>query len=158
MQSFFVFFITFLSIWGNNFIKHCYASVFTLKMHHRFSEPVRKWSESINKLSTTDFPSKGSVEFYSQLADHDRVFRGRGLSDSGEQQLTFVDGNSSLRIKSLGQYVFCQLIILIACLEFLIRVFYSCLSSQMRIFLMSNQFALHNGFSRDTRPEVFGGA
>ncbi|XP_023766889.1 aspartyl protease family protein 1 isoform X2 [Lactuca sativa] len=102
MQSFFVFFITFLSIWGNNFIKHCYASVFTLKMHHRFSEPVRKWSESINKLSTTDFPSKGSVEFYSQLADHDRVFRGRGLSDSGEQQLTFVDGNSSLRIKSLG--------------------------------------------------------
>ncbi|KAI3665337.1 hypothetical protein L6452_43961 [Arctium lappa] len=103
MQSFLVFLITFLSIWGNNFIKNCYASVFTLKMHHRFSEPVKKWSESINKLSAAgDFPSEGSVEFYSQLADHDRVFRGRGLSDSGEQRLTFSDGNSSLRIKSLG--------------------------------------------------------
>ncbi|KVI02927.1 Aspartic peptidase [Cynara cardunculus var. scolymus] len=102
MQSFLVFLITFLSIWGNNFIKNCYASVFTLKMHHRFSEPVKKWSESINKLSAGDFPSTGSVEFYSQLADHDRVFRGRGLSDSGEQRLTFSDGNSSLRIKSLG--------------------------------------------------------
>ncbi|KAL4584975.1 hypothetical protein LXL04_009588 [Taraxacum kok-saghyz] len=102
MESFLVFFITFLSIWGNNIIKHCYASVFTLKMHHRFSEPVRKWSESINKLSAIDFPSKCSVEFYSQLDDHDRVFRGRGLTNSGEQHLTFSDGNSSLRIKSLG--------------------------------------------------------
>ncbi|KAI3824264.1 hypothetical protein L1987_05715 [Smallanthus sonchifolius] len=102
MQSLFLFFITFLSIWGNNFIKQCYASVFTLKMHHRFSDPVKKWSESINKLSAAEFPARGSVEFYSQLADHDRVFRGRGLVDSGEQRLTFSDGNSSLRIKSLG--------------------------------------------------------
>ncbi|KAL8198031.1 hypothetical protein R6Q57_029920 [Mikania cordata] len=102
MQSLFVFFITFLSIWGNNFIKHCYASVFTLKMHHRFSEPVKKWSESVSKLSGSEFPDKGSVEFYSQLAEHDRIFRGRKLAVSGEQRLTFSDGNSSLRIKSLG--------------------------------------------------------
>ncbi|KAJ9564467.1 hypothetical protein OSB04_000433 [Centaurea solstitialis] len=103
MQSIFVVLITFLSIWGNNFIKNCYASVFTLKMHHRFSEPVKKWSENVNKLPAGEFPSRGSVEFYSQLADHDRVFLGRGLSDSGEEQrLTFSDGNSSLRIKSLG--------------------------------------------------------
>ncbi|KAD7117710.1 hypothetical protein E3N88_04978 [Mikania micrantha] len=102
MQSLFVFFITFLSIWGNNFIKHCYASVFTLKMHHRFSEPVKKWSESVSKVSGSEFPAIGSVEFYSQLAEHDRIFRGRKLADSGEQRLTFSDGNSSLRIKSLG--------------------------------------------------------
>ncbi|KAK1423544.1 hypothetical protein QVD17_18848 [Tagetes erecta] len=104
MQSFFLFFITFLAIWAsNNFIKHCcYATVFTFKMHHRFSDPVKNWSQTFNNLAVADFPAKGTVEFYSQLADHDRVFRRRRLSDSGQQRLTFSDGNSSLRIKSLG--------------------------------------------------------
>ena len=103
MQSFYIFFIVSLSIWAN---KHSNACVFTLKMHHRFSDPVKKWSEGINKFAAGDFPAKGSVEYYSQLADHDKIFRGRRLSDSGEQRLTFSDGNSSFRISSLGLYVF----------------------------------------------------
>nr|XP_043608127.1 aspartyl protease family protein 1-like isoform X2 [Erigeron canadensis] len=70
------------------------TNVFTLKMHHRFSDPVKKWASQNN-----NFPPKGSVEFYSQLTHHDRLFRGRGLSDS---RLTFSDGNSSFRIKGLA--------------------------------------------------------
>ncbi|KAI3499930.1 hypothetical protein L1887_35744 [Cichorium endivia] len=103
MQTFyFVVFIIFLSIPATNFIQHSHACVFTLKMHHRFSEPVKRWSEGISKLTPGDFPAKGSVEYYSQLADHDKIFRGRRLSDSGEERLTFSDGNSSFRISSLG--------------------------------------------------------
>ncbi|KVH92273.1 Aspartic peptidase [Cynara cardunculus var. scolymus] len=102
MQSFFIIFIVFLSIWANKLVHHSNACVFTLKMHHRFSDPVKKWSEGINKFTPGDFPAKGSVEYYSQLANHDKIFRGRRLSDSGEQRLTFSDGNSSFRISSLG--------------------------------------------------------
>ncbi|MFS8016672.1 putative nepenthesin [Helianthus anomalus] len=106
MHSLFIFFIILLSNFSNNFIKHCCAtaSVFTFKMHHRFSDPVKKWSETINNnLSAAQFPVTGSLEYYSQLAQHDRVFRGRGLlGRSADQRLTFSDGNSSLRIQSLG--------------------------------------------------------
>ncbi|KAI7757920.1 hypothetical protein M8C21_022842 [Ambrosia artemisiifolia] len=98
MQSLFLIFITFLSI---NFIKHCCATVFTFKMHHRFSDPVKKWSESVNnKLFANGFPDIGSVEYYSQLAEYDRVFRGRRLLP--DQRLTFSDGNSSLQLTSLS--------------------------------------------------------
>nr|GEV01765.1 aspartyl protease family protein 1-like [Tanacetum cinerariifolium] len=62
-------------------------------MHHRFSDPFN---------SNHHFPAKGSVEYYSQLAHHDVILRRRKLSDSGEQHLTFSDGNSSFRISSLG--------------------------------------------------------
>lgn len=110
MQTFYFFSIIFLSVWTNNFIQHSNACVFTLKMHHRFSEPVKRWSEGINKLTPGDFPEKGSVEYYSQLANHDKIFRGRRLSDSDEERLTFSDGNSSFRISSLGLYVFFYLL------------------------------------------------
>ncbi|KAL8251437.1 hypothetical protein R6Q59_035130 [Mikania micrantha] len=100
MQSFL--FITFLSICSGNSIHLVNACVFTLKMHHRFSEPMKRWSEGTNNYTAGDFPAKGSVEYYSQLADHDKIFRGRRLSDSGDERLTFSDGNSSFRISSLG--------------------------------------------------------
>lgn len=104
MQSHILFFIiiTFLPI---SFINSINARVFTLKMHHRFSEPMKKWSENVNKFTAVDFPAKGSVEYYSQLADHDKIFRRRRLSDSGDERLTFSDGNSSFRISNLGLYV-----------------------------------------------------
>lgn len=96
-KPFSIFLLSFLSIW---FFKKqhccCYANVFSLKMHHRFSDPVK---DVLNKVSV---PAKGSVEFYTELAENDKMFRGRGVSDSGDERLTFSDGNSSLRIKSLG--------------------------------------------------------
>lgn len=92
MQSlliFIFFFKIFLTIQETN----GELGILTLKMHHRFSDPFN---------SNHHFPAKGSVEYYSQLAHHDVVLRGRKLSDSGEQLLTFSDGNSSFRISSLG--------------------------------------------------------
>lgn len=70
-------------------------------MHHRFSQPVKKWSESFQNFPTGNWPAKGSIDYYSQLANHDRAFHGRRLSQSGEP-ISFSDGNSTFRISSLG--------------------------------------------------------
>ncbi|KAM3709857.1 hypothetical protein ACJW31_02G206100 [Castanea mollissima] len=98
---FFFFFLIFLSLHTC-----CNArSIFTFKMHHRFSDPVKKWSNSTGMLSPA--PEKGTVEYYSDLADRDRLLllhhllRGRKLSDS-DASLSFADGNSTFRISSLG--------------------------------------------------------
>lgn len=73
-------------------------------MHHRFSEPVKKWSETTSgKFSAVDaWPEKGSFEYYAGLADRDRFFRGRKLSGKDDAPLAFSDGNSTFRISSLG--------------------------------------------------------
>lgn len=100
-----IFLITFLSIfiWAHHFCNA--AHIFTLQMHHRFSQPVRKWSESFPNFPAADnnWPPKDSIDYYSQLANHDRAFHGRRLSGSGDP-LTFADGNSTFRISSLGLY------------------------------------------------------
>jgi hypothetical protein len=73
-------------------------------MHHRYSEPVKKWSHSASPSPSHRWPEKGTVEYYAELADRDRFLRGRRLSqfDAG---LAFSDGNSTFRISSLGLYV-----------------------------------------------------
>ncbi|PPD96842.1 hypothetical protein GOBAR_DD06110 [Gossypium barbadense] len=73
--------------------------IFTFKMHHLFSEPVKNWSNSTGKLS--HWPAKGSFEYYAVLAHRDRLLRGRKLSDINAT-LSFSDGNSTFRISSLG--------------------------------------------------------
>ncbi|KAK7360257.1 hypothetical protein VNO77_02240 [Canavalia gladiata] len=77
----------------------CHAHVYTFTMHHRYSEPVRKWSHAAAGISSP--PEKGTVEYYAELADRDRFLRGRKLSqiDAG---LAFSDGNATFRISSLG--------------------------------------------------------
>ncbi|XP_061376430.1 aspartyl protease family protein 1 isoform X2 [Gastrolobium bilobum] len=92
-----IIFFLLLSLWAHCY---CHAHVFTFTMHHRFSEPVRKWSHAA--VSPPDrWPEKGTFEYYAELADRDRFFRGRKLSqiDAG---LAFSDGNSTFRISSLG--------------------------------------------------------
>uniref|UniRef100_A0A2N9J3V4 Peptidase A1 domain-containing protein n=1 Tax=Fagus sylvatica TaxID=28930 RepID=A0A2N9J3V4_FAGSY len=77
-------------------------SIFSFKMHHRFSEPVKNWSQSAGMLSPAHhWPKKGTVEYYAELAYRDRLLHGRKLSDS-EATLAFSDGNSTFRINSLG--------------------------------------------------------
>ncbi|MBA0770009.1 hypothetical protein Gotri_018691 [Gossypium trilobum] len=73
--------------------------IFTFKMHHLFSEPVKNWSNSTGKLS--HWPAKGSFEYYAVLAHRDRLLRGRKLSGINAT-LSFSDGNSTFRISSLG--------------------------------------------------------
>ncbi|KAL3525228.1 hypothetical protein ACH5RR_013600 [Cinchona calisaya] len=100
MSSFFIFFLTLLSFWL--VFQFSNAHIFTLEMHHRFSEPVKKWSQKTGKnLRVKTWPNKGSVEYYQELANHDRLIRGRRLSQF-DGLLTFSDGNSTFRISSLG--------------------------------------------------------
>ncbi|XP_071914520.1 aspartyl protease family protein 1-like isoform X3 [Coffea arabica] len=100
MSSFFIFLLTLLCFW---LLLQCSnAHIFTLEMHHRFSEPIKKWSQKTGKnFMVQSWPTKGSVEYYQQLANHDRLLRGRRLSES-DGLLTFSDGNSTFRISSLG--------------------------------------------------------
>lgn len=76
------------------------ARVFTFTMHHRYSEPVKKWSHTAAGIPS---PEKGTVEYYAELADRDRFLRGRKLSQF-DPGLAFSDGNSTFRISSLGLY------------------------------------------------------
>ncbi|GAV91011.1 Asp domain-containing protein [Cephalotus follicularis] len=79
-----------LPVWGQ-------GHIFSFKMHHRFSEPVKKWSNS-----STQWPPKGSFEYYTVLAHRDRILRGHDLSEISGAPLAFSDGNSTFRISSLG--------------------------------------------------------
>ncbi|XP_022879761.1 aspartyl protease family protein 1 isoform X2 [Olea europaea var. sylvestris] len=99
MSSIFTLLLISFSIWLSPLSN---ARIFTLEMHHRFSEPVKKWYHLTgNYFPTRNWPEKGSVEYYAELAHHDGVLRGRRLSDSNGS-LTFSDGNSTFRISSLG--------------------------------------------------------
>ncbi|KAL6220740.1 hypothetical protein ACLB2K_008496 [Fragaria x ananassa] len=82
----------------------CDGRVFSFEMHHRYSDPVKQWSEVAGKLSpaaTNLLPEKGSFEYYAELANHDRLLRGRKLVESSDT-LAFSDGNSTFQITSLG--------------------------------------------------------
>ncbi|CAI9110990.1 OLC1v1011119C4 [Oldenlandia corymbosa var. corymbosa] len=76
------------------------ARIYTLEMHHRFSEPVKMWSRGSGN-GVQKWPVEGSLEYYEELAKHDRLLKGRHLSEY-EGPLTFSDGNSTFRISSLG--------------------------------------------------------
>lgn len=92
-----VFFLL-MPIWVLSF-KLSHGRIFTFEMHHRFSEPVKNWSNSTGKLSY--WPVKGSFEYYAVLVHRDHLLRGRKLSDINAS-LSFSDGNSTFRISSLG--------------------------------------------------------
>lgn len=95
------FFLVFLSIFLR--LQTCDGRIFSFKMHHRFSDPVKKWSEAAGNLSPADnLPEKGSFEYYAELADRDRFLRGRKLVESDTSPLAFSDGNSTFQIRSLG--------------------------------------------------------
>ncbi|KAF6174316.1 hypothetical protein GIB67_040809 [Kingdonia uniflora] len=74
-------------------IRLCHARTFSFQMHHRFSEPLRKWS--------LDWPIKGTFDYYSALADRDRILHRRHLRRR-LSQITFSQGNSTLRMSSMG--------------------------------------------------------
>lgn len=83
----------------------CNGRIFSFKMHHQFSEPVKQWSQSTEKLYPAGgWPRKGSHEYYAELAHHDRALHRRSLSGA-DSVLAFSTGNSTLKISSLGLYV-----------------------------------------------------
>lgn len=89
----FVFFFLFFLIHGGGA-----AAAPGFALHHRFSDPVRRWAESRAKNLPGGWPEKGTVEYYAVLAGHDR---GRALSGAAPA-LTFSNGNATLQISSLG--------------------------------------------------------
>ncbi|KAL5714656.1 hypothetical protein ACHQM5_016587 [Ranunculus cassubicifolius] len=75
------------------------ARTFTFQMHHGFSTPVRKWIRS----RSHHFPLKGTIDYYSALADRDQLLLlRRRLSSINNGSVTFANGNSTLRLSSLG--------------------------------------------------------
>ncbi|KAM2667036.1 hypothetical protein EV2_018780 [Malus domestica] len=103
--KFVVLLVFLLSILG---LGSCHGRIFSFKMHHRFSDPVKKWSAAAGKLTPAEnLPAKGSFEYYAELAHRDRVLRGRNLAQrgGGTTPLAFSGGNSTFKISSLGLYV-----------------------------------------------------
>ncbi|KAG2694123.1 hypothetical protein I3760_08G126800 [Carya illinoinensis] len=76
----------------------CYGSGFGFDIHHRFSDSVK------GILGFDGLPERGSVEYYAAMSHRDRLIRGRHLaaSDGQTSPLTFVNGNETALVNSLG--------------------------------------------------------
>nr|GMC65855.1 aspartyl protease family protein 1 isoform X1 [Ipomoea batatas] len=100
MVSFLIFLITATGL----LVSSSHARIFTFELHHRFSDPVKKLAAQRTggvSFPVDNWPAKGSLDYYTQLAGHDRFLHGRRLAKS-DGKLTFADGNSTFRISSLG--------------------------------------------------------
>ncbi|ESR38617.1 hypothetical protein CICLE_v10025361mg [Citrus x clementina] len=104
MPCFLKFFFFLVPIWAVIGPSSCDGGrIFSFEMHHRYSDQVKNWSISSGKLSHSDWPDKGSFDYYALLAHRDQILRGRHLSDTDTNSpLIFSDGNSTVRISSLG--------------------------------------------------------
>ncbi|KAL3527250.1 hypothetical protein ACH5RR_011906 [Cinchona calisaya] len=81
-------------IWAGT--QSCEASgIFGFDIHHRYSDPVK------SVLNLDGLPEKYSLDYYAAMAHRDRFIRRRHLADS-TTPLSFIDGNDTLRINSLG--------------------------------------------------------
>lgn len=105
--------------------------IFTFKMHHRFSDSLKNWSHSAyNHFPLGNWLSKGSFEYYAELAHRDQILRGRKLANV-DAPLAFSDGNSTFRISSLGLYVSFNswigfsLLLFVFVLHFFIQLFFT---------------------------------
>ncbi|KAK1261838.1 Aspartic proteinase-like protein 1 [Acorus gramineus] len=85
--------------WGTHRIFGDERKTFGFEIHHRFSDPVRRWWAE--RSGGESLPEKGTVEYYAHLAFRDRVFRGRRLSDA-DPTVSFSEGNGTFRINDLG--------------------------------------------------------
>ncbi|XP_058098306.1 aspartyl protease family protein 1 isoform X2 [Magnolia sinica] len=73
-------------------------STFGFDLHHRFSDTVKRWAG----FRADEWPDKGTFDYYTALADHDRILHGRHLSSRNDNQtLTFYDGNTTISTGSL---------------------------------------------------------
>eukprot|EP00268_Persea_americana_P043756 TRINITY_DN4403_c0_g1_i2.p1 TRINITY_DN4403_c0_g1~~TRINITY_DN4403_c0_g1_i2.p1 ORF type:complete len:519 (+),score=62.77 TRINITY_DN4403_c0_g1_i2:126-1682(+) len=74
------------------------ATTFRLDLHHRFSEPVKRWAEERSLgggFRPEDWPERGSVDYYAALAAQDRAVL-------GHRMMSFSEGNSTFQIRTLG--------------------------------------------------------
>lgn len=84
-------------VWG---IQSSEASgIFGFDIHHRYSDPVK------SILDLDGLPEKYTLNYYAAMAHRDHFIRRRRLADT-TTPVSFIDGNDTLRINSLGLYVF----------------------------------------------------
>lgn len=81
-----------MTLWGIQSIE-AYGT-FGFDIHHRYSDAVKGF------FDFDGLPEKGTLEYYSAMANRDRIIRGRHLADV--TPVTFVDGNETVRINGLG--------------------------------------------------------
>ncbi|KAH1113313.1 hypothetical protein J1N35_006691 [Gossypium stocksii] len=76
----------------------CYGfGTFGFEFHHRYSDPVKQI------LAVDELPAKGSPEYYSAMIHRDKIIKGRRLAAENDQTpVTFLDGNATYRLSSLG--------------------------------------------------------
>ncbi|PPD72343.1 hypothetical protein GOBAR_DD30747 [Gossypium barbadense] len=76
----------------------CYGfGTFGFEFHHRYSDPVKQI------LAVDELPAKGSLEYYSAMIHRDKIIKGRRLAAENDQTpVTFLDGNATYRLSSLG--------------------------------------------------------
>lgn len=80
----------------------CYGfGTFGFDIHHRYSDPVK------GILAVDELPVKGSPEYYSAMVHRDEIIKGRRLATANDQTpVTFLDGNETYQLNSLGLYDF----------------------------------------------------
>ncbi|KAE8715915.1 Eukaryotic translation initiation factor 5 isoform 2 [Hibiscus syriacus] len=76
----------------------CYGfGTFGFDTHHRFSDPVKDF------LAADELPVKGSPDYYTAMVHRDRIIKGRHLAMENDQTpVTFLDGNETYRLNTLG--------------------------------------------------------
>ncbi|KAL3527251.1 hypothetical protein ACH5RR_011907 [Cinchona calisaya] len=102
MSSFFIFVLTLLTSFCRLLFQLSNAHIFSLEMHHRFSEPIKKWSQrNCKNFSVQNWPNKATVEYHQHLANHDKLLRGRRRLPKFDGLMTYSDGNSTSWISFL---------------------------------------------------------
>jgi hypothetical protein len=107
--AFFKFFLLALLSWTSG----CFAGgggggrTFGLDIHHRFSDEVRRWAESMSPSDTGGhaWPEERTLQYYNSLLEHDklllqhrRVLAGAG----GRRRYTFAEGNRTYHLIYFG--------------------------------------------------------
>ncbi|KAL0454995.1 UNVERIFIED_CONTAM: Aspartyl protease family protein 1 [Sesamum latifolium] len=71
---------------------------FGFDIHHRYSDTVKDF------LDVDGLPEKGSLDYYAAMAHRDQLFKARRLATSSATTplLTFLGGNDTYRLSSLG--------------------------------------------------------
>ncbi|XP_039012361.1 aspartyl protease family protein 1-like isoform X2 [Hibiscus syriacus] len=70
---------------------------FGFYIHHRYSDPVKEF------LAIDELPVKESPEYYTAMVHRDRIIKGCHLAMANDRTpVTFLDGNETYRLNSLG--------------------------------------------------------
>ncbi|KAI3882442.1 hypothetical protein MKW92_040425 [Papaver armeniacum] len=114
--------LTLLLVFSINIQKvvNCHAfQTFGFEMHHRYSDQVK------SIMGGDNLPEKGSLEYYAAMVHRDKVFRGRALAESNEDNsklLTFSEGNQSFYLPPLGYLHYAYVTLGIPSLSFLVAL------------------------------------